>query len=397
MDREWRRRIVGAVVGVALAGSAFVGGVLADRRLLAEGSVLTPAPATSADVADAVGEVANIIEDMALEPTSETSLTAGAIVGMLESLEDSHAAYYDVAHYQYLLEQNSGTFYGIGITITDADNEVVVVSVVEGSPAAAAGIEAEDVIVSIDGVTQDVWSVDEVVLRVRGEEGTSVTLGIRRGEEATLRTFTVTRAAIEVPNIASELLESNVGYIRLYTFNDQSADDVQGAIEDLTAQGAEGFILDLRDNPGGLLSAAVDVSSLFLDSGVIVRVEDRQGAVEEYQATGSTGTELPLVVLINGNSASASEIVAGALQDYARATLVGEQSYGKGSVQQIEQLSFGGAIKLTIAHYVTPKNRVIDKIGLTPDVVVEMDPELAADHATDTQLQRALTELKSSL
>lgn len=395
MNRKWLNRIAGGLLAILLLVGAFAGGVAFDR-IRRIGSVLSSAQSASS-VASAVGEVAGIIEEKALTPSSETSLTTAAINGMLESLEDSYAVYYDAAHYQYLQEQNSGTFDGIGVTITSVDGKVVVVSVLEGSPAEKAGIKANDVIVSIDGETQDAWDVDDVVLRIRGEEGTSVTLGIQREGESSLRTFTVTRAAIDVPNVESELLESDIGYISLYTFNEQSANDVRSAIEDLSQQGAKGFILDLRDNPGGLLTAAVDVSSLFVDSGVIVRVEDRDGVAKEYQATGEAATDAPLVVLINGNSASASEIVSGALQDYGRATLVGERSYGKGSVQEIEELTSGGAIKLTVAHYVTPKNRVIDKIGLTPDVVVEMDAALAADHATDTQLQRAIEVLHEKL
>ena len=270
-------------------------------------------------------------------------------------------------------------------------------SVIAGTPAEAAGLLADDIIVEINGETRPKWDTDEAVLRIRGEAGTTVTLGIRRNGAAELRDFTITRAKIDVPNVESELLEGEIGYIRLYSFSDPAAEDIRAAIETLTAEGARGFILDLRDNPGGLLSSAVDVSSLFITDGVVVRVEDRTGTIEEHRASGGTATDAPLVVLINGNSASASEIVGGAVQDYGRGTLVGEQSFGKGSVQQIEELSFGGAIKLTIAHYVTPKSRVIDKVGLAPDVKVEMEPELQAEKDTDTQLQRAISVLRGGL
>lgn len=391
MARAWVRRLVGVVGVVLLVVTAFAGGVLFDRAYPA--GDLEGISATS--VGDAAAETAGIIEAKAYGGSSDASLTIGAINGMLESLEDSHAVYYDARHYKYLLEQTSGTFYGIGVTIASENDKLVVKSVVDRSPAKAAGIVAGDVIVSINGETRKVWSTDDAVLLIRGKAGTVVTLGIQRGAEPQLRTFRVTRAAIEVPNIKSELLEGNVGYICLYTFNEQAADEVRSAMEGLEAKGATGLILDLRDNPGGLLSAAVDVSSLFIKEGVIVRVEGRSGAAQQYQATGGIVTAAPLVVLINGNSASASEITAGALQDYGRARLVGEKSYGKGSVQELEELSFGGAIKLTVAHYVTPKSRVIDGVGLTPDVTVSMSPELAANHATDTQLQQAIQELRA--
>lgn len=381
-----------AVLIVAVA--SFGSGVWFDRTIGSAG--VTP-HSGSPDLESAVSEVAGIIEDKALVPSSEASMTVGAINGMLESLEDSHAVYFDAKHYEYFTEQTDGTFYGIGVTIANEGDDLVIQSVFEGTPADQAGLKAKDVIVEIDGETRERWDTDEAVLRIRGEAGTQVTLGIRRDGADTLREFTITRAKIEVPNIETELLEGNLGYIRLYSFNELADDDVREAIDELTDRGAEGFILDLRDNPGGLLTSSVDVASLFIEDGVIVRVEDRNGTIEEHRATGDLATDAPLVVLINGNSASASEIVGGALQDYGRATLVGEQSFGKGSVQQIEELSFGGAIKLTIAHYVTPKNRVIDKVGLTPDVKVEMEPELQADKATDTQLQRAIKELQKKL
>lgn len=383
----------GVLAVLIIAVASFGMGVWFDRMVGTPVAPYSGAP----DLEDAVSEVAGIIESQALEPSSEASMTAGAINGMLESLEDSHAVYFDAQHYEYFNQQNDGAFYGIGVTIANEGDDLVIQSVFDGTPADEAGLKAKDVIVEIDGETSARWDTDEAVLRIRGEEGTQVTLGIRRNGAATLRNFTITRAKIDIPNVESELLEGNLGYIRLYGFSQPAADEVREAIVELTEQGAEGFIFDLRDNPGGLLDSAVDVSSLFIEDGVIVRVEDRSGTMEEHRASGDLATDAPLVVLINGNSASASEIVGGAVQDYDRATLVGEQSFGKGSVQQIEELSFGGAIKLTIAHYVSPKNRVIDKIGLTPDVKVEMDPELQADKATDTQLQRAIEELNKQL
>ena len=384
--------VAALVAALVLVVAAFGGGVWFERTVRDAGGQ----PVDTVELEAAVGEVAGIIENQALAPSSEASMTAGAITGMIESLEDSHAVYFDPKHYEYFNEQSSGTFFGIGVTIANEDDDLVIQSVIKGTPAEASGLKAEDVIVEIDGEARERWDSDEAVLRIRGEAGTKVTLGIRREGAEKLLDFTITRAKIDVPNVESELLDGNVGYIRLYSFNENAADEVRRTIETLAAEGAEGFIFDLRDNPGGLLSSAVDVSSLFIKDGVIVRVEDRDGTVEEYRAAGRTATDAPLVVLINGNSASASEIVGGAVQDYGRGRLVGEQSFGKGSVQTIEELSFGGAVKLTIAHYVTPKNRVIDKIGLTPDVKVEMEPELQLEKDTDTQLQRAIEVLRKN-
>lgn len=386
------------VAAAVVLSTVFAGGMLFERLMDAAPGSAQGLPGSNEGSLDAaVAEVAGIIEDLALEPSSETSMTAGAINGMLGSLEDSHAVYFDPQHYEYFNEQNMGEFYGIGITIANDGDDLVINSVITSTPAEAAGLEPSDLIVEIDGEARPRWDVDEAVLRIRGEAGTSVKLGIRRGDAAELLEFTITRAKIEVPNIESELLDGGIGYIKLESFNQNATSEVRSALEDLGAQGAKGYILDLRNNPGGLLAASVQVSSLFISDGVIVTVEDRSGEAERHRATGKTVTDAPLVVLVNGNSASASEIVAGAMQDYGRATLVGEQTFGKGSVQQIEELSFGGAVKLTIAHYLTPKGQKIDGIGLTPDVVVEMEHDLIAEHATDTQLQKAIEVLKSGL
>ncbi|MHB8762632.1 MAG: S41 family peptidase [Coriobacteriia bacterium] len=387
-------KVTAIVVTVLLVVvAAFGAGLFYDRAR----SVLTVPGMKTPDLEAAVSEVAEVIQGSALVPSSEESMTVGAIRGLLESLEDSHAVYFDARHFEYFNEQNSGTFYGIGITIANEEDDLVIQSVIEETPAERAGLRAQDVIVTIDGESRERWDTDEAVLRIRGEEGTTVVLGIRRDDAEHLQDFSIQRAKIDVPNIESEILEGDIGYIRLYSFTEPSAEDVREVLAELAQQGAEGYILDLRDNPGGLLSSSVEIASLFVDDGVIVRVEDRSGTVEQHHATGMTATDAAVVVLINGNSASASEIVAGALQDHGRAVIVGERSFGKGSVQQLEELSFGGAIKLTIAHYVTPKNRVIDKVGLEPDVRVEMEPELAADHETDTQLRRAMAELRERL
>jgi carboxyl-terminal processing protease len=389
MDRLFKAAMATIAV-LTLVVLAFIGGFV-----LARASDRTVQ--TDSELEQAVEEVADIIDREALEPSTDESQTAGAISGMLESLDDPYAMYFDEKHYGYFNEQNSGIFYGIGVTIQNRENDLVIASVIEGTPAEAAGLKADDIIVEIDGETRPKWDTEEAVLRIRGEEGTKVTLGIRRNGAEELTDYTITRAKIDVPNIESEMLEDGVGYIRLYSFNEQAAEDVADAIETLSKDGAKGFIFDLRDNPGGLLSESVDVSSLFVEDGVIVRVEDREGTVEEHRATGRVVTDAPLVVLINGNSASASEIVGGALQDYDRATLVGEKSFGKGSVQQIEELSFGGAVKLTIAHYVTPKGQEINGNGLAPDVQSTMEAELQMDQATDTQLKKAIEVLKGKL
>ena len=341
--------------------------------------------------------------ERALEPPNETSATAGAIQGLLESGGDKYATYFDQKHFKDFNEETQGSFGGIGVVLgQNKEGQAFVVEVYKDTPAERVGMKAGDVFGSIDGVKREKWTTEEVVKRVRGEEGTKVKLVMSRPAEDTIHDepkeipFEITREKINYPNIKSEKI-GDIGYIRLGQFNAKAADDIKVAVEDLKKQGAKGFVLDLRDDPGGLLDQAVDVSSLFIADGAIVRVDERNKAEQVLNATGNKITDAPMAVLINGNSASASEIVAGALQDWGRATLVGEKSFGKGSVQTIEELPDGAAVKFTIAHYLTPKKRVIDGVGLTPDVIIVMDAEKQAERKTDTQLQKALEVVQAKL
>jgi carboxyl-terminal processing protease len=385
-----------ALVGFMVVMAAFLGGIVFDQAVDWSAwfkSVPDPGPSTG----DHVDEVRRLLEREALNPSSEESMTAGSVQGLLDSLDDPYAAYLDAKHFQYFNDQTDGEFFGVGINIAERDGVVYVVSTIEGTPAEAAGLQADDEIVSIDGESRERWDIDEVVTRVRGPEGTDVELGVRREGEDELVVFTITRAQIDIPNVTTELIDGDVGYLRLLTFNQKSADDLAEEILELESQGATSFVLDVRDNPGGLLNSSVDVASLFIEDGVIVRVEERDMPETTERASGETVTDKPLVLLVNGNSASASEVLGGALQDYGRAKLVGEKTFGKGSVQTVEQLSWGGGVKFTIAHYLTPKSRVIDGVGLTPDIVVEMDPVDQADQETDTQLQRAVQEARNAV
>jgi carboxyl-terminal processing protease len=398
MNRSTKVILVVAL-SVIILSLGFVGG-FATSQLVPGSSAITPAIGatggnSSADVGATVDEVNGLLQKKALNPPSDTSATAGAVNGLLESNGDKYATYFDAQHYKAFNEDSMGAFGGIGVVLgQNKDGQAYIVEVYKDTPADRAGIKAGDVFVSINGVKRPKWTTEEIVKLVRGEEGTKVTIVLSRpgtGANAspTEHTFDLTREKIKYPNLKSEKI-GDVGYIRLGQFNANATDDIKKAITDLTAQGAKSFVLDLRDNPGGLLDQAVDVSSLFIGDGVIVRVDERNKPEQIYRATGNKATDAPLVVLINGNSASASEITAGALQDYGRATLVGEKSFGKGSVQTIEELPGGAAVKFTIAHYFTPLKRAINGIGLTPDVVVTMDPQKEMDRKTDTQFQKAL-------
>ena len=395
------RVIVGIALAVIIGAMGFIGGFAVshmDAFAFSLSNIPTsakPAAAAKTGVGTKVDQINTLLQNQALEPPSETSATAGSIQGLLGSGGDKYATYFDKTHYKAFNEETMGSFGGIGVSLGENKlGQAYVVEVYKGTPAEKVGIKKGDVFVSIDATRNAKWTTEEVVKRVRGKEGTQVKLIMYRATKTGAMTgkeipFDVTRARIDYPNVTTQMY-GKVGYVRMAQFNAKSADELTRALNELTQKGAKAFVFDLRDDPGGLLDQAVDVSSLFIKDGVIVRVDERNKPEKEYQATGNKVTDAPLIVLINGNSASASEIAAGALQDYGRAVLVGEKSFGKGSVQTIEPLSDGSAVKFTIAHYLTPKKRAINGIGLTPDVVVPMDPMKELDKATDVQLKKAL-------
>ena len=355
-------KVLAALVALSIvAASGFAGGIVYERFFADD----SPLPGVdTAELRAAVSEVSDIIERSALEPSADTSLTAGAISGMLESLDDPYALYFDEQHYEFFNQQNSGAFYGIGITITNREDDLVVVSVIEETPAERAGLLADDVIVTIDGETRPKWDADEAVSRIRGEEGTDVTLGIRRGEAADLIEFTITRAKIDLPNVEVEMLEDGVGYIRLKDFTHTSAPEVAEAWAKLEKQGMKKLVFDLRANPGGLLDQAIAVSDFFLRKGEkVVITRGRQSSSEQvFTAPGrNTKARIPVVVLINKGSASAAEIVAGAVQDQDRGVVAGQTSWGKGLVQSVYTLSDGAGLALTTAKYYTPSGRCIQR------------------------------------
>jgi carboxyl-terminal processing protease len=391
MNRILKVAVAAALV-LTLAAGSFLGGVLVER---VRATYLPSIGGAAGTTQDLVGEVQGIIRKDALKPSSEQSMTIGAIDGLLASLEDTYAAYFDPKANKEFQMDAKGEFFGVGMSLGMRETTPTIVSVFKGTPAEKAGLKAEDQITAVDGVRKAKWELDQVVAMIRGPRGTQVTIEVFRPDTAKTLTFKVTRDRITIPNIMAEMVGRDIGLIRLMQFNELAADDIRAKITELSGKGAKGFILDLRENPGGLLSSAIAVSSLFVESGVIVRVDERGKPEAEEMALGDVATDKPLVVLIDENSASASEIVAGALQDYRRAVIVGAKSFGKGSVQTIRELSNGGAVKLTNAHYLTPKSRIIDGRGVVPDVVVTMEPKLQAKRDTDTQLTRAIKVLRA--
>jgi carboxyl-terminal processing protease len=331
-------------------------------------------PVYASVFASRMGEVCKIFDEEALHVFTEAEIdqaTATAIEGLIEASGDIRAEYYNALEYEVYKADSSGEYVGIGITLqAGLDGRPTVTRVFPDSPAQEAGVQAGDVIVAIDGEYKD-WQVNEAVSTIRREQGLEVTVVWER--DGSERPTTMNVRTIKRPIVTSELIEyqgHKVGYICLEQFTYGCSTEVRSALRDLDAAGAECYILDLRDNPGGLLYQAIDVASLFIRDGVVVQIEERSGTTVE-STSNNYQTDKPLVVMVNGGSASASELVAAAFQDHKRATVVGEQSYGKGTVQNIHELSFGGAIKYTIAHYLSPDGRPVEGVGITPDFIID--------------------------
>ena len=300
-----------------------------------------------------------------------------AIRGMLASLNDPYTRFLDPKQFKEMRIDTSGELMGVGIQLSldKATKELVVVSPIEGTPASRAGVLSKDVIVSIDGKSTEGMNTEDAVKLIRGPEGSAVILGLRRGDE--LIDVPLTRARIEINAVSYKLNttrdQHKVGYIRLKQFNANAAKEMREAAKALEAQDVDGYVLDLRGNPGGLLEASIDIARQWLNEGIIVSTRTREGIRDVRRATGSAITDKPLVVLIDQGSASASEILSGSLQDNGRAQLVGQKTFGKGLVQAVRGLSDGSGLTVTIAKYLTPKGTDIHKNGIEPDIKSEMN------------------------
>jgi carboxyl-terminal processing protease len=357
-----------AVILLLIILTSFAGGVLVgkyfERKKLE--SLASQYPSL-----DKVHEVFGIIKHSYVEEVPNQKLVTGAINGMIEALEDPYTRYLDKKHFQKVKEETSGHFEGVGLMIGLKDRKLTVIAPIENTPAAKAGIKSGDQIIKIDNKLTKNMSIEEAVKRIRGKKGTIVRLTILRPGKKEPLVFKIKRAVINLPNVSSKMLDKDIGYIRVHVFNEQTSASVKKALDSLVKRGADGIVLDLRNNPGGLLQASVAVASQFIESGPIVKVKNRSGAIESYDAIGGANADIPLVVVVNHGSASASEIVAGAIQDHHRGMVVGEKTFGKASVQTIVTLSDGTGLLVTTNTYLTPKGRVIHKKGIKPDVVVK--------------------------
>jgi carboxyl-terminal processing protease len=329
-----------------------------------------------------------LIQSNYVEEVDTQELIRGAIKGMLQTL-DPYSSYLTPEQYNEMKVDTRGSFEGLGIEITIKDYQLTVVAPIEGTPAERAGILPGDRILKIDGQPTKDMTLHEAVSKMRGPRGTKVTLTILRGEDEAPREITLIREVIRVKSVRTKELEEGIQYIRIASFQERTAEDLQKSLTEAYKRGMKGLVLDLRNNPGGLLEQAIQVADQFLEKGkMVVYTQGRTEKKHEYYArTGQRrGPPFPMVVLINGGSASASEIVAGALQDWKRAIIVGTPSFGKASVQTIIELEDHSALRLTTARYFTPLGKAIQGKGIAPDVVVEM-PRPAEESGKPTRPQ----------
>ncbi len=391
-----------ALVVCSFGGGALTGYFVSQQRGIVLGppriqtTPVSPTEAgTPADLAETFApfwEAWDLVHQMYVDqPLNDTALMEGAIRGMMEALNDPYSGYWDVRETQDANNAMTGEYDGIGAYVDTGGEYLTIINPIPGTPAEAAGLRPGDQIIAVDG--EDVTGMDPDLVRltrVMGPAGTDVTLTIRREGVDEPFDVTITRAHIVIPSVTAEMLDNNIAYIQVSIFGDDTDTELREALREAMANNPSGLILDLRNNGGGYLNVAVNIASEFIPQGVILYEVYGDGTRRPYEArSGGLATEIPMVVLVNEYSASASEIVAGALQDYGRATLVGTTTFGKGSVQNWMPLSNGGTLRVTIARWETPNGRSIHGQGIDPDVVVEMT-EADYEAGRDPQLEAAI-------
>lgn len=406
MKRNWKKGVaviaMASVVSFGLIGCSDAVDMIMDNEISVNERADEKEPVEMMGDSKVIGEETNeklenieelIGENFYFEDDDEKK-QEGIIRGYMDSLDDPYSVYYSAEEFADFMESSEGEYVGIGVQVSqNIETNVITVTKVFDGPAKEAGIFAEDVITEVNGEDISTQDIDTVVDKIKGEEGTEVTVTVYRASDSKEHEFTMPRRKVENPTVEYKMLEDGIGYIAVNSFYDVTDDQFLEAVINLEASGMEGLIVDLRDNGGGLLDVAVNMLDYMLPEGKIVYTEDKDGNVtSQYTSSADEQFEKPLVVMVNGYSASASEIFAGAIKDYGIGTIVGETTYGKGIVQRMFPLEDGSAIKLTIAKYFTPNGNDIHQVGVEPDVEVELDYEAyrESEGENDNQLQKAV-------
>ena len=356
--------------------------------------------ASSDGLASRIAEVESILQSESLDSYDLDASTSASVEAFLESTNDPFTRYYSDARYSSYVQSTTEEYPGVGVLFAESDGRAYALDVFEGSSAAEAGVEPGDFVVAIDGDRSQEWSATEAINAVQRQAGSTVVITWMRPENddpsaGSEFSTSLECADYEEPNVSIDLLEESVGYIKLSQFTQNSDTLVRQAIEQLRGQGAQSFVLDLRDNPGGYLTKAVDVASLFIRSGVVVEIVTVDASTTK-QVSGEVATDAPLVVIVNENTAGAAEVLAAALRDTERATIVGTTTMGKGSVQVTKALSFGGALRYTAARYNSPDGYSIDQVGVTPSITVSQREGNDADEQLDLAVDTAASLIQQS-
>lgn len=402
------RILIMLVVAVLLVGGAFLFGFAASRVVLTPNAPSAPvasaAPNLNGTPSEFQGDIPvfweawRIINDnFYKQPLDQEKMTYGAVSGMVDALGDEHTAFVDAKRADYLRSQLSGSFEGIGATVEMVNGRLTIIAPIKGTPADEAGLQAGDVILQVDDTLIQNMDVMQAISIIRGRKGTSVRLKVQRGTQPTFD-LTVTRDTINVPEVESRMLEDDtIAYVQLTEFGDKAPGELRKALVEVLAKNPKGLIFDLRGNPGGYLQIAIQVASEFIEGDQVVLVEKfRDGQKTLYKTeSGGLATKIPIVLLVNEGSASASEILAASLRDHKRAVIVGQKSFGKGSVQTTQQLSDQSQLRVTIANFYSPLETEINKIGVLPDIQVPDPTEFERSRGIDPQLDKAIEVIKN--
>lgn len=357
-----------------------------------QSDAVTDSDGIGSEVEGKLNAIDSVLESFYFGDVDDETAKDNIYKAYLSSYGDKYTMYYTADEYKALKESTNGKFYGIGaVCQLSGEGGVLLVDVYDNGAGYQAGLRSGDRVVNVDGRDITDMELSSAVALIKGDKGTSVTLEVIRGTERL--TFSAVRDAVEAKTVSYTLLDNNIGYLSISQFEEVTTKQFKAAVEDLQSQGMKGLIIDIRNNPGGLLDTVVGMLKYMLPDGLIVYTEDKQGNRKEYKGQDNDEFNLPLAVIVNGNSASASEIFAGAIQDYGKGTIIGTQTYGKGIVQTVKPLTDGSAIKFTIAKYFTPKGQDIHGKGVTPDMVVEYD----TDADVDTQLDAAIKNVEAQI